>query len=516
MRLAQETVGMETAPATALAEGSGRHQAERRRAEREGELVLSIRVTDPEVLAELGRRAAGAERDGYAAAALRVGVLALRSAGGTVDADAVRQAGDRLIGELRETLAERARNLTGELGVALTQYFDPRTGLLSQKLEHLVKDGGQIDTVLDRVLHAHVGDESVLARTLAAHVGEGSALFKMLSPDQANGLKAQVEGALAAALRAQSAEVLRQFSLDHKDSALSRLIAEVKDSQGALSRDLKAQVDVAARELSLDHEQSALSRLVRTVTAAVEGMAKSNGEFQSDVRATLAALDARKEEAGRSTRHGAEFEDALGQLLAAEAQRLGDVHQAVGATTGAIRNNKVGDHVVVMGRDSAAPGAVLVFEAKENKACDLRSALAEIEQARKNRQAQIGLFVFSARTAPPGLEPLVRYGDDIVVVWDAEDEATDLRLRCAYSMARGLASRVASACAASDEALREIELATRAIEKQLSFLEDVARMAGTVESNGKKIKERMDRMREQLGGDVERLDDQVRALRAAD
>ena len=132
-----------------------------------------------------------------------------------------------------------------------------------------------------------------------------------------------------------------------------------------------------------------------------------------------------------------------------------------------------------------------------------------------NRQAQVVVFVFSARTAPEALEPLARHGEDIVVVWDPEDEATDLRVRCAYSMARGLATRMASASAASDEALREIDLAPRGIEKQLAYLDDVARMAGTVKNNGEKILQRMERMREQLAGDVERLDEQVRALRSA-
>jgi hypothetical protein len=510
MRIAHESVKRDPEVMGAgLAEGSGRHVAEG------GEMLIAVRVSDPDVVAELRRRPSGAERDGFIAAALRVGVLALRSAGGTLDTDAVRHAGDKLIGELKETLAERARSLTSDLGTALTQYFDPRTGVMSQKLDHLVKDGGQIDQVLERLMRAHVGDESVLARTLAAHVGEGSALFRMLSPDQANGLKRQIEQALDGALRAQSAEVLRQFSLDHKDSALSRLVSEVKDSQGVLSRDLKAQVELATREFSLDHEQSALSRLMKTVRGAVDDLAKTNAEFHGDVRARLAALDARRAEAARSTRHGGEFEEALGQLLASEAQRVGDIHQAVGAAPGSVRNCKVGDHLVAMGRESAAPGALLVFEAKENRACDLRAALAEMEVARKNRQAQVGVFVFSARTAPEGLEPLARYGEDIVVVWDPEDEVTDLRVRCAYSMARGLATRVASASAASDEALREIDLATRGIEKQLSYLDDVARMAGTVKNNGEKILQRMERMREQLAADVDRLDEQVRSLRAA-
>ncbi|HLU66607.1 MAG TPA: hypothetical protein VKZ63_10045, partial [Kofleriaceae bacterium] len=492
-----------------------------------GEMVLTLRVSDPDVLAELSRRRAGVERERYAAAALRVGVLALRTAGGSLDADAVREAGGKLLAELRETLAQRATELTGEMARALTSYFDPQSGLVSQKLDRLVQEGGE----LERLLRAHVGDEGLLARTLTAHLGEGSPLFRMLSPDQADGLRAQIEETLASALRAQSDEVLRQFSLDHKDSALSRLIAELRDSQGQLTRELRGQVDGVVRELSLDHEGSALSRLVKNLTlddeqsalsrlrrelsGVVEELVKRNTEFHADVRAALAAHGARKEEAARSTRHGLTFEDALGSLLAAEAQRVGDVHQATGATTGQIKNCKVGDHVITMGRDSAAPGVAIAFEAKEDRSYDLRRALDEIEKARKNRGAQIGVFVFSARTAPDGLWPLTRHGDDIVVVWDAEDEGSDLVIRCAYSMARGLATRQATNSAHAAEATSEIERATRAVEKQLQFLDDVARMAGTVESNGRKIRERMERMRQELVAQVERIDEQVLALRAA-
>lgn len=526
----------------AAADGSGPHppQPPRRRARAEqgaGEMLLELRVTDPDVVAELRRRAAGVERERYAAAALRVGVIALRSAVGSLDAGEVREAGQALLADLRETLAARAAELSAEMARALTQYFDPKSGLVSQRIDGLVRDGGE----LERLLRAHVGDESMLARTLALHVGEESALFRMLSPAEADGLRGQVEQALGAALREQSAEILRQFSLDHGDSALSRLIRELRSQQGELSRDLKGQVEAVVREfsldkpdsvmsrlsgllartqeqigknLSLDDEKSALARLRRELMGKVEELARHNAAFHTDVRATLSALDARKEEMARSTRHGATFEDALGGLLAAEAQRLGDVHQATGLTTGAIKNCKVGDFVVTMGPDSSAPGAAIVFEAKEDRDYDLRASLAESERARKNRQAQIGVFVLSARTAPADLQPLARYGDDIAVVWDAEDERSDVYLRCAYSVARCLTARIAGAAEHDAEALMEIELATRAIERQAQFLEEVHKLAGTVRSHGEKIQARMERMKEELAREVERLDRQARALRA--
>ena len=528
-------------PEAAVADGSGRFQPERRAMAPEpdssgAEMILTLRLTDPDVLTELRRRV-GQERDRFAAAALRVGVIALRSASGSLDADAVREAGHKLLADMRETLAQRAAELTGDMARTLTQYFDPKSGLLPQKIDRLVRDGGD----LERVLRSHVGDESTLARTLAVHVGEDSALLKMLSPAEADGLRAQIEQALGTALREQSDLVLRQFSLDHGDSALSRLVRELRSHQGDLSRDLKGQVEAVVREfsrdkpdsvmsrlsglltqtqkqiglnLSLDDEKSALARLRRELMGKVEEISRNNVSFHSDVRATLSALDARKQEAARSTRHGLTFEDALGGLLAAEAQRLGDVHQATGTSTGAIKNCKVGDHVVAMGPDSSAPGAAIVFEAKEDRSCDLRAALAESERARKNRHAQVGVFVFSARTAPPGLQPLARYGDDIVALWDAEDEQSDLFVRCAYSMARCLTSRVAGAAEQNAETLLEIELATRAIEKQASFLDEVHKMAGTIKTHGEKIQARMERMRDELAREVERLDRQASALRA--
>lgn len=321
-----------------------------------GDMVLTLRVTDPDVLAELRRREAGADRERFAAAALRVGVIALRSASGNLDADAVREAGHKLLADLRETLAQRATELTGDLARTLTQYFDPGSGLVPQRIDQLVRDGGD----LERVLRAQVGDESTLARTLAVHVGQDSALFKMLSPAEADGLKSQVEHALGAALREQSDAVLRQFSLDHGDSALSRLVRELRSQQGDLSRDLKGQVEAVVREfsldkpdsvmsrlsglltrtqeqigknLSLDDDRSPLARLRRELMGKVEEISKHNVSFHSDVRATLSALEARKQEMARSTRHGATFEDALGGLLAIEAQRVGDVHQPTGPIT---------------------------------------------------------------------------------------------------------------------------------------------------------------------------------------
>ncbi len=528
-------------------------------------LDLQLQVTDPEVVFELTKRSLGEERAQFALTALRIGVLSLRAAAGQVDAASVKEAGDKLITNIRDLLSDRARELTNSIATSLTQYFDPSTGFMTQKLESLMKKDGD----LERVLNRHLGlDDSVLARTLAHHLGEQSPVFKLLSPTEAQGIRAQIEAALAEALADQRQQVLQEFSLDRKESALSRLVQEMQEIQRQLKTDFSGQADRVRNEfsldkpdsalsrlvskveaaqkaiadqfssdddasvlnrfskllantsatidknLTLDDEQSALSRLKREIHGAIDGLVRKNDDFHSEVRETLARLDSRRAEAARSTTHGTAFEDQLIGLLTTESQKFGDVCEATGNTIGAIKNCKVGDCVIEFGPESQAPGVRVVWESKEDKSYDLKRALAELDRARKNRHAQIGVFVFSQSTAPAGLATFNRYGSDVVVIWAGDDPASDVFVRAAYSVGRALAVRQKMASAQNKEATQDIELAVRAVEKHIFQLQEIETWAGTIESNGKKILERTKRMREALASEVERLDENLSALRS--
>lgn len=421
-------------------------------------LRLLIEVTDPEVVAELRRRREGQERDAFVDAALRLGVLALRMASGHLDTTSIREAGDALVGQVRELLSARAAEMTEKLATTL---------------------------------RAHVGgDDSVLAKAMAAHLGQGSPVFKLLSPDDATGLRAQLGKTIEDALSDQRKQILREFSMDHEGSALRRLLGE----------------------FSLDRDGSALARLKREVLGTIEKLSRDNVEFQSQVREALTRIDTRKKEEARTTRHGIAFEERLGALLAEEAQRLGDLYEATGETTGVIKQCKKGDCVIQLGADAAAAHARIVWEAKEKQAYPVRAALEEIEEARRNRQAQVGVFVYSRKTAPEGLESLQRHGADVVAVWDAEDPASDLVVRAAYSLARALAVRE-RASGESQAALGELEQAARSVERQITYLDDVRKWAETVKGHGEKIAERSARMGDELRREVERLDTQIASMR---
>jgi hypothetical protein len=527
-------------------------------------ILLTLEISEPDVVFELQKHAPGQLREKYAQSAIRLGVLALKQAVGEIDATTVRDASKELLGGLEQMLGQRGAAITSDIAGELRQYFDPSTGALPQRIESLLRNDGE----LDRAMRAHLAPEnSTLAKSLSQHFGESSSIFKLLSPNDAGGVKAQVERVLDIALAAQQEQILNEFSLDNKDSALSRLVGELALSNGELKTDLKSQVDRMAGEFSLDKPDSALSRLVERVEAAhqtitnefssdnegsamarlsrmlqqtsqqieknltldddsstlarlkrelvatIEKLVTGNAVFQEEVRITLATLQARKEEAARSTRHGQTFEDEIGRLIANEAQRLSDPYEATGMTTGAIKNSKIGDFVTVLGPESAAAGTRIVWEAKENRSYTLTRALEEIGEARRNRRAQIGVFVFSQRTAPEGLQPFARYGNDIVIIWDADAPETDLHLRVAYSLARALAIRENHDSVESAQAFREIDLATRGIEKQLTHLDQIKTWAETVKTNGEKVVERVVKMRAELTKEVEALDRQLSGLK---
>jgi len=500
-------------------------------------LDLQLKVSDPDVIAELEKHKEGWDREDYALTALRLGSLALRQARGELDAVAVRETGQKVLHDLESLFQERGDKIADDLTAALRQFFDPTSGELPRRLESLLKQDGD----LERFLRQHVGPESsTLTKTLNQHF---EPLLRVLDPEEAHGLRARIESMLNRVFDDQRNNMLREFSLDNEESALSRLLRKVTENNGKFSGDVRALVDELAKEFSLDKPDSALSRLVRKVEeaqgligksltlddegsplsrlkrelkATIDSLVENNVKFQMEVREALAKLQTQRETAAKSTLHGLTFEEGLGELLAAEAARLNDVHEATGTTVGAIAQCKIGDFITALGPESAAPGARVVWEAKSNKSYDLASALRELDLARKNRQAQVGVFVFSKSAAPEDVEVFARYGNDLVVLWDPDDAVTDLYVKAALSVARALVIRETHESAESEHALNAIELATRAIEKQIECLGQIKTWAETVRSNGDKIADRAGKMQEALQKQVEELDRQIGAMKTSE
>jgi len=500
---------------------------------------LHLRIRDPEVLEALAAHAPGRSRHDFAQTALRIGVLALRQAEGRVDAERVRHESERWLAELGQHLREHQRVLTGEIAGALREYFDPESGRFHERVERLVRDDGELASLLRRQVGA--GD-SELARTLAHHLGEESPLMRWLGPEASGGLLESVQKSVDETLVGQRDRILSEFSLDNKEGALARLVSELSQQHGEVGRALDQRIEKVMEEFSLDREDSALSRLVGRVDRAqeriqtefsldqeqsalarlkrelldvLEAQRRGFADFQQEVRGALEAMKARREAEARGTRHGDDFESEVFRYLQAAAQRAGDVATATGQTAGRIRHCKVGDAVLELGPDAAAPGARVVLEAKEKAGVALRDALGELETARKNRGAEVGLFVFSRRTAPEGLAAFGRYGDDVVVVWDAEDPGSDVYLDAGLSVARALCSRAAAEREESAADLPAVDRAIRHVEKQARGLTEVETAATTIQNGSEKILHRVRLVKRELLQQVSALDEQLDRLREA-
>ena len=266
-------------------------------------------------------------------------------------------------------------------------------------------------------------------------------------------------------------------------------------------------------EFTLDEEGSALSRMRRDLLEVMENQRKTNEQFQVEVMEKLAEMTARRKESERSTRHGEDFEVAVFNFVHERAQKAGDIASRTGNTTGVIRNNKKGDIVVELGPEHAAAGARVVIEAKQNASYTVQSARSELEEARKNREAGVGVFVFSRRTAPEGAEPLVRYGDDILAIWDAENADSDIIMDCALTVAKALSTRARQYSATQSADFEAIESAVREIERQSNSLEEITTSAETIKKGSDRILDRARIVREGLAKQIIVLDEKLSDLR---
>ncbi len=526
---------------------------------------LHLTVSDSDSIAELAARREGMERDQYALGALRIGLLSLKHTQGQLDADAVRREGNRLLENLNDALDSYRAHLNETVTERLREYFDPQSGKLQERIERLIRRDGELEQALQHQVGSH---DSELAKTLAASIGKDSELMRLLKPEEAGSLASTIRGSIQEIIQAERQQVLSQFSLDNKEGALSRLLSEVTEESGRFKGDLAEQIENVVAEFSLDRPDSALSRLVRKVedtqksiaeqfsldadTSALSRMSNLLNEtkkeissnltldsedaalarlrrelldilkrhedraaaFQSEVTTALGAMKARREEAARSTTHGREFESSTVEFVEHEAARAGDIATATGSCTGVIRYCKVGDAVVELGPDSVASGEKFVIEAKEDRSIDLNKARTEIELARKNRSASAGVFVFSQKTAPAGQEPFFRLGNDIFVIWNAEDISSDVFLKAALSLAKALCLREVKQRTTEATDFKLMDDAILAIETEAARLGNMKTWTETIKANSGKLLDEMRKLSEGLELQVQNLRNALSGLRA--
>jgi hypothetical protein len=495
-------------------------------------LHVDLWIRDQEVVDALLEHTEGRARDDFARTALRIGVLALNQGQGRIDAEVVRREGERLITILGNMLSTHGTKVNG----TLSSYFNPQDGKFNERIERLIKqDGGDLECLMQSQVDTFINS---LTQTLDQYIGEGSTLSRLLTPGESNQLLSAIEGAVNDLVTTQRDQILFEFSLDNENGALSRFVEEVATNNGTLAGDVKATVQRVIDEFSFDKGDSALNRLVkrfeqaqrqisaeftldsggsalsrmrRDLLGPIEQIRNDNNNFQQSVIAALEAMKARKAESLASTRHGDEFQVAALSFIERACQDAGDILERTGGKPGKIKFCKVGDGVITLGPDCYAAGANFSLEAKEDASYDLKETLAESAKARANRGTSVNIFIHSRRTAPSGLEPVKAYGPDVVVVWDAEDERSDVYLKCAIQIAKALAVRTKSKASPVD--VNSLDKTIREIERQAGYIAEIRTSAETSKSAADKILTRTELMRSAFVIQIAQLDQHALALR---
>lgn len=490
---------------------------------------ITLRLRDQEVIDEIATCGSPRDREEFALAALRIGVLSLRTARGQVDVQSVRTEVERMLGSLEKHLVEHRDQVQLTLGGALREYFDPKSGRFAERVQSLVHEDGELAQVIRRQVE---GSDSALAKTLVGHIGPESPVMRSLDPTNTEGLLPRVEGMIDESMRSQRERILREFSLDNAEGALTRLVSEVGSQHGKLTETLEGRIDEVVREFSLDNEDSALSRLVfrveraqqqitdeftldsetsalarmrRELMTISEAQSKKIGDLEQRVASEMAALTAKRQAEAKSTTHGHAFEAALINRLRESCEAAGDLFSETGTTPGSIRHCKVGDAVVELGAGHRAAGARIVIEAKEKVGYTPAHAQEELETGRKNRDAEFGVLVLSSRATHDETRRFYPLQGGVLVVWDAEDSQSDVFLEAGLALARASCVRARSR---EDEAfdIAAFDKAVRQVEKQIDGLAEIRTTAETIEKGSTKILRRVRILDDNLLRAVSELD----------
>ena len=501
---------------------------------------VDLEINDPMVVASILALPRGRERDLFVERALRIGVLAINQAAGQIDTHALRDEGGRLVHELTRLIDGYRERTNEELEGVLKNYFNPQDGRFTQNVERLVRKDGD----LERVLREHVeSSQRGIKQTIDQLVGQESPIVRLLNPGDANTFFNHLTSTANQVIQAQNEKILEQFSLDVPESALNRLVSELSTNHASVGTNLQEHITRVMREFSLDEENSALNRMLRQIQTAseqiqgeftldnensalarvrrelrllIEEQNRAAQDFQERITNEISALNARRQEARQGVQHGHDFETAVVSTLAWLAEGSGDEIERVGGTVGEIPRCRVGDAVITLSQDSAAPGVRIVIEAKEAENYSLASIREEMSIARENRKATYGVFVLSANTAlAESIGLLRRFDQDIVVVWNAEDRNSDIALKAAMLMAKGLVVRAARESEGLAADLDAMDRAVATITRQLGGFDEVNTTANTIKNGAERILTRTRLMRERIEAELEQLTREIESLKQA-
>ncbi len=253
---------------------------------------------------------------------------------------------------------------------------------------------------------------------------------------------------------AQVDEVLRQNFAD-VDGRLPRTLESFLGDRGQLRTFTRELFDEDRRDSAIGRMRVLLgsyfegdeSRLARLLDPTRMGsplhqfrveVGKGFDQLNDRLTAIEAAASARAAERARSAAKGADFEDLLEGMLADAVRGSDHLVERTSDVAGNIIRSKKGDFVVTIDPATTRGASVRVVVEAKDRTISGRAMRDELEEAKRNRDATVGLVVFSAAHAPAGIAPFdVRMGDVYCAIDPAQPEPAtlDAALRLARLLA---------------------------------------------------------------------------------
>lgn len=398
-------------------------------------VTLTLHVTDPNVLRFLHEFDDEEARNERALEALKVGVIAILSASPSLDTEVV----EAKFADLEGRLAEHVARFEKEVTENLQQYFKESDGIVPRSIDGFLGESG----ILTQTIQTYFDPtEGQVCRLMQTQIGPESTFGKALDPRNKDGILSKIESRVQELVELKLDEVLKEFSLDQDGSAMCRLHKLVSDNFTQLS--------------------SALAGKAAAEAEALRGHVK-----------------------------GINFEDDLYAVFAAIGRQLGDQTELVRGKPGKLGRSKKGDFVATLGQDSGAPNLRLVLELKDSP-YNLKEAVDELAEAKENREAACGIFVFSKGFEPREIGDFRRIGEDFYCTVDKEALKEGRPLIFFDSAVR--IARAMSVASARKEKAGEADLQRILdhINSLLSWVDKIGEMvtkASTVQKGGKAIEE---------------------------
>jgi len=398
------------------------------------------------------------------ASAVQIGVRAIRTTDGVLDARTVEERFAGLSSDIARSVADLVRGVTEQAEAA----------------------GGEFQAVAEGLLDKE--DGSFIAAMQTARTEFVSSIDGMFDPTSTESILAKFEN------------VLEKAQKEHED--------EIEAAHARHQVALAALIDPNAEDGPISRLNTQVTSVVKAGTASIE---EKLMQIIAQVSAEQAADDKEREMKEVSTQKGVEFEDLVQGAVEDLIVQLGDVVRPTGTERG-IDGGKKGDFVVDINPESTGSAEVAyVIEAKDRE-LGRTETRREMEAAMSNRGAKAAVIVFAKQSQSPMRNtPFGFQGNMAWVVYDKET-GDDAALRVALMWARWVCIRELRDAGGSVNAARVADLIATATEA-LAAASNIRRSHTTAKTQLQRSMDDADRhltsMVDKIGDALEEIEGEI-------